>query len=122
MTRLEFLSKMATMQPGEKVIYHVGSLLFDRQIGEDFQCVHNLAFATWEAMENGSCALTQRRLMPLMCEYIATKLGSCTPANWRGCYVVEKPPNQSYVRKRYRETKDATRKSVHTPRPVVLDR
>ena len=73
MTRVNFLAKLAHAQRGEKVVYHTGSLMFDRMIGQQFQTVHAIGVAAWEAYMQGRCLLFQRKIAPLQFEYIAVK-------------------------------------------------
>ena len=62
-----------TMEVGQAIVYHVGSLMHDRLRGPAFQTVHGAAQAAWDAYERGEVTLVQRKLAPLTFEYIAIK-------------------------------------------------
>lgn len=74
MNRVSFLSAISSARRGEKVVYHTGLLLIDRHRGPTFQDVHAVATAAWEAYEEGRVTLTQQRIVPFVCAYIAEKL------------------------------------------------
>ena len=74
MKRIPFMSALAYAKRGEQVVYHVGSLMFDRLVGEDFQSVHATACAAWEAYEQKRVSLVQRKTVSHRFEYIAVKL------------------------------------------------
>lgn len=59
--------------PGEALIYHVGSLMHDRLLGLHFQTVHGVALAAYQAYERGEVHLVQHKIGPLDHEYIAIK-------------------------------------------------
>lgn len=73
LTRLSFLAMLAAARTGDKIIYHVGSLMFDRQIGASFQAIHGLAYAVMEACEQGRVLLVQHKICDNRFEYIAVK-------------------------------------------------
>lgn len=64
---------IAKMEPGQMLIYHVGSLMHDRLRGLHFQTVHGVALAAYEAYERGEVTLVQHKIAPLTFEYIAIK-------------------------------------------------
>lgn len=66
-----FDSMLSSMERGQVMVYHEGLLMLDRQHSEAANAIGNRA---WQAMEAGSCALTQARLGPGVCGYLATKL------------------------------------------------
>lgn len=66
----EMLSRMA---PGQILIYHVGTLMYDRIRGLEFGRVHGAAQAAWNAYVRGEVTLVQRKLAPLKYEYIAIR-------------------------------------------------
>lgn len=61
------------LKPGQRVVYHTGSLMFDRQRGLEFGRVHGAAKAAWDAYTAGLVTLVQRKLAPLKYEYIAIR-------------------------------------------------
>lgn len=73
MTYIGMNEWIANMLPGHKLVYHVGSLMHDRQSGLHFQTVHGVALAASEAYDRGEVTLVQRKLAPLKFEYIAIK-------------------------------------------------
>jgi hypothetical protein len=74
MTRMQFLSQLATAKPGEYVVYHTGNLLYDRENGPEFQNVNAVAVAAYEAYDEARVTLVQKRIAPHVCAYIAIKL------------------------------------------------
>lgn len=65
---------LPALEPRQKMVYHVGSLMHDRVRGQHFATVHGVALAAWEAYERGEVILTQRKLTdPYTYEYIAIK-------------------------------------------------
>src|SRR5437868_8218006 len=60
MTRTQLIERIETLKPGEHVIYHLGSLMYDRATGANFAAVHATACAAWDALEEGKVALAQR--------------------------------------------------------------
>lgn len=68
----ELLPKLSE---GQLLIYHVGSLMFDRLRGPMFQTVHGVALAAYQAYERGEVTLVQHKIAPLTYEYIAVKKG-----------------------------------------------
>ena len=74
MNRVSFLATLACARRGERVQYHSGLLMYDRQHGPFFQNVHAIAHAAWEAFEAGRCTLVQHRINPTVCDYYAVKL------------------------------------------------
>ena len=90
MTNMTFREHMLKMKAGQSVVYHVGSIMRDRQLGPSFQTIHALASAVWSAAEMGLVTLTQRKVGRFDCEYIATKNASpFMPVEWTGCYRPE---------------------------------
>lgn len=59
-----------TLPRGDSVIYHRGSLMFDRVRNPE---VNTIASAVWRAYEAGKVLLIQKRLEPSICAYIAVK-------------------------------------------------
>lgn len=90
LTRLELIDHIDHAKPGTRIIYHVGSLIKDRQKGLDFMQVHAVALTAWAAMEAGHVELKQRMVLPGICEYVAQKRpGPHKPVQWEGCYHPE---------------------------------
>lgn len=86
-SRLKFLDRVTHAKPGERIQYHVGSVMNDRQHGLDFLKVNSVAIAAWEVMEAGKVALAQRRITKGVYEYIAVKLTPpFTKVTWPGSY------------------------------------
>ena len=79
LNRVNFLADLATAQKGDPVVYHRGSLMFDRLRGPNFQNVHAIATAAWEAFMAGRCTLVQHRISPLEFDYIAIKKDKAIP-------------------------------------------
>lgn len=61
---------LPTMPVGARLIYHIGSLMYDRLRGPTFGVVHGAAQAAWDAYERGEVTLVQRKIAPLVYEYI----------------------------------------------------
>lgn len=96
MARKDFEEKVLAATTGQKIIYHVGSLMYDRTQGFDFMKVDNVAHAAFLAFEDGSVHLTQRYLAPCKFEYIAIKKPAPRkPVKWEGCY----DPHRTSLRK-----------------------
>ena len=74
MTRMQFLSDLATAKPGDWIIYHTGYLFRDREFGPDFQNVHAVATAAYDAYDEARVTLVQRRIGPGVYAYCAIKL------------------------------------------------
>lgn len=70
-----FEQSLAAAKPGETLIYHVGSLMYDRIQGLDFLAVAAVARAARTAYERGDCTLVQRRLGTNRFAYMAIKTG-----------------------------------------------
>lgn len=68
-----FREQLALAKTGEKVIYHTGSLAYDRVRGQRFAEVHALGCAAYEAYERGECTLTTKKLGPNTSDYYAVK-------------------------------------------------
>lgn len=65
----KFLPKMA---PGQTLVYHVGSLMYDRaQDGPYSRRVDDIAAIVYASCGRGEVTLVQRRLAPLKYEYVA---------------------------------------------------
>lgn len=95
-TRTEFEDQVRTMKPGEKIRYHVGSLVHDREHSPDFGKVGMVAHAALMACEEGKVHLVQRRVRHGEYEYFAVKRPSPhKPVNWTGCY----DPDRTTLRK-----------------------
>ncbi len=74
MNRVSFLTALATAKPKDCIIYHTGYLLHDRQFGPEFQNVHAIATAAYEAYDEARVTLVQKRIAPGVCAYVAVKL------------------------------------------------
>lgn len=61
------------MEVGQAIVYHTGSLMYDKLRGAQFQTVFGVAKTMWDAYERGQVTLVQRKLGPLVYEYIAIK-------------------------------------------------
>lgn len=72
-SRTDFLSQIETAKPGTKIIYHTGSVMADRQIGQTFLTVNAVAAAAYDAYLNGQVTLVQKTLAPGIHDYIAIK-------------------------------------------------
>ena len=73
MDRVQFLSDVATAKPGEKIVYHYGLLMLNRQIGDNAKAVSAVAEAAYEAWDECRVHLLQKRIAPGVCAYIAVK-------------------------------------------------
>jgi hypothetical protein len=58
-------------RPCTYIVYHTGNLMADRNIGNGFLAVHSVAALMWKLMLEGRVSLTQRRVSPHVCEYLA---------------------------------------------------
>lgn len=76
MTRMSFLSDLATARAGDKIVYHTGFLMMDRMFGPEFQNIHAIATAAFEAHKEGRVDLVQKRIARGVCAYIAVKRAS----------------------------------------------
>lgn len=62
------------MAPGQALIYHVGSLMFDRtQPGPYSRLVDEIATAAWDAHQRGEVTLVQHKIGLNKFEYVAVK-------------------------------------------------
>jgi hypothetical protein len=74
------LTWLSSARPGDCIVYHAGLLAADREAKTEQAIALNLvASEFWTAAQAGRVALTQRRLAPLVCAYLAT-LKSKSPA------------------------------------------
>ena len=64
----EIVPALNAIRPGEKVIYHVGLLAADRELSKS---TAHIAATAWRLSNAGRVKLVQRRIRPLVCEYIA---------------------------------------------------
>lgn len=88
MPRPSFIERVSVAEPGEAIVYHTGSLQWDRQMGQMFLGVNSTAVAAWEAMEDGKVNLFQRQIAQGVYEYRAVKLAPPhNPVEWTGCYA-----------------------------------
>lgn len=62
------------MLPGQILVYHIGSLMFDRLRGPMCLTVNGVALAAYDAYKRGEVTLVQHKIAPLQYEYIAIKL------------------------------------------------
>lgn len=70
--KLDFVDRLAKARKGDTVVYHVGSLMGDRNQGSDFLKVDTVASAAWEAHLKGKVRLHQRAVgVPGIHEYVA---------------------------------------------------
>ncbi len=70
-----FLKWIARAPRGKRRVYHVGSLMYDRErsVNKDFAEVNAIAEAAWDAHKAGHVVLTQRKLSGQhKFEYVAT--------------------------------------------------
>lgn len=65
---------LPAMEKGQRLVYHVGSLMFDRLRGPMYATVHGVALAAYQAYERGEVTLVQRKIAPLQYEYIAIRI------------------------------------------------
>lgn len=80
-TFASFNDLVPRMTVGQKIIYHVGSLMYDRLRGPSFQTAHGCALAAYQAYERGEVTLVQRKIGLFTFEYIAIKLAKKSPRN-----------------------------------------
>jgi hypothetical protein len=73
MKRIAFEEAVKYAPPQTKIIYHVGNMLYDRNEGDAFMAVDNVACAAMDAFTEGKVDLFQQRVSPGVCEYIAVK-------------------------------------------------
>lgn len=71
MTGDTFRSLIYSLKRGQKLVYHVGSLMADRQRPRQGETIRSTAMAAWKAYEMGKVTLVQRYLSPSRYEYIA---------------------------------------------------
>lgn len=71
--RQTFADRLVRARPGDRWVYHIGSLMYDRQEGPECKAVHAQAKAAWEAYTVGLVTLVQRKTAPLEFQYIAIK-------------------------------------------------
>lgn len=81
LTFASFNELLPRMRPGHQIIYHVGSLMYDRLRGPSFQTAHGVALAAYQAYEREEVTLVQHKIAPLTFEYIAIKLAKKQPRN-----------------------------------------
>lgn len=68
--KLDFIDRLTKARKGDTVVYHVGSLMGDRN--PDNELVKNVASAAWEAHLDGKVRLHQRAVgVPGIHEYVA---------------------------------------------------
>ncbi len=92
-TWVSFDQRVKRALPGEKIVYHIGNLVLDREGKGDFFTVHLTATAAWRAMEAGKVDLVQR-ISGDKTEYIAVKRAEPhKKTEWTGCYD---PKRKSY--------------------------
>ena len=65
-----FLQWLDTAKPGQTLTYHLGGLWWDRE--HDRQ-IDRVGLAAWGAHQAGKVMLTQRRIAPKICAYLATR-------------------------------------------------
>lgn len=95
-TRDKFVTAVAAAKPGDTITYHIGSLMQDRQYGQNFLAVHGVALAAWAAMEEGKVALTQRKIGGTTA-YLARALPPPhRRVEWHGAYN----PDRFHIQKR----------------------
>jgi hypothetical protein len=74
MTRSEFIKKLNSAKPGERIVYHTGLLMANRKVASDSR--KNIEEAAEEAMKSyrrGQCHLFQERVQVGICNYLAVK-------------------------------------------------
>lgn len=77
MTAATFERWLRGAKRGDTTSYHIGLLMYDRDRLTNFngwKRIGELADSAYAAFEAGKVALTQRRLEPGVCAYIATRL------------------------------------------------
>ncbi len=57
-------------KPGSRVVYYSGFLMAARETDEH---AYDIGRAAWRAYTDGEVSLTQRRVEPHICDYIAEK-------------------------------------------------
>ncbi len=62
------------LKPGRALLYHTGSLMHDRKEGPAYHEVHGAAHAAYVAYTRGEVTLIQRKLKPLVFEYLAVRM------------------------------------------------
>lgn len=99
MTQNDLAGRIAEAAAGTRIVYHTGSLMFDRKRGLGFLAAEATALVAFAAMERGEVQLVQRKLGTQKFEYIAVKLPAPhVPVQWEGCYYVDKylnPPKRT---------------------------
>lgn len=70
MTADEFQSRVRAAKPGEKIVYHRGLLMHQRQHNKTLRELGVVTFAAWT---DGLVHLLQRRVNEFSCEYIAVR-------------------------------------------------
>lgn len=68
MDGVQFNVALERARKGERITYHVGLLMSDRNY---FVEVDNVARAVWQAHLDGKVHLLQRRVSPTSCQYYA---------------------------------------------------
>lgn len=97
MTRQRFEQCLADGSPGDKIIYHVGFLLWDTHYGIDYLRVRNNAAAAWEALEAGKVTLVQEKVMDGIWKYIAiVRRPPHKKVQWQGCYLPPLMPKKKH--------------------------
>jgi hypothetical protein len=59
-TQTTFLDAVRKAAPGQAIIYHTGSLMYDRMAGPNFLTTNGVAIAAWKAFEAKWVTLVQR--------------------------------------------------------------
>ena len=67
----EFMSRLKHSKKGDRIVYHVGSLMYDRLVGPDRDKVDGVGDAAYAAYEMKTVNLFQHKVVPGMFEYIA---------------------------------------------------
>lgn len=68
-----FRDQLKLAKKGEKVLYHTGSLAYDRMRGPGFAEVNAVGSAAYDAYLSGECTLLTRKLGPNTSDYYAVK-------------------------------------------------
>ena len=75
----DFTTWMSNAKHGDRCCYHFGLIMSDRPYAPSGKPMAQSAFSTlanvvWSAQTAGYVALVQKRIDPMICQYIAVKL------------------------------------------------
>lgn len=74
MTRTEFLKKLNSAKPGERIVYYTGLLMAHRKVAsEGRKIINETADEAMQASRLNQCHLFQERVQVGICNYMAVK-------------------------------------------------